>query len=127
MGVPQLPVCHSAMGHCLQMAWSIADRTVSPGLRCLQLAAARGATIPVGCRRMHPDFSHLERLSISADIFLCINFLCHLLPLRHALAALNSASSPVQSFPTEPPASGSIILICCLLPFKCGLAYGVLP
>ena len=77
--------------HCLQMAWTISDRAVSPALRCLQLAAARGATIPVGCRRMHPDFSHLERLSISADIFLCINFLCHLLPLRHAPAALNSA------------------------------------
>ena len=86
------------LSHRLQMAWTIADRAVSPGLRCLQLAAARGATIPVGCRRMHPDFSHLERLSISADIFLCINFLCHLLPLRHALAALNSASSSCATF-----------------------------
>ena len=85
--------CVLRMLHCLQMAWSIADRAVSPALRCLVLAAARGATIPVGCRRMHPDFSHLERLSISADIFLCINFLCHLLPLRHALAALHSAFS----------------------------------
>lgn len=34
--------------------------------------------------------------------------------------------APVQSLPPEPPASDSMILICCLLPFKCGLAYGVL-
>ena len=42
---------------------------------------------------MHPDFSHLERLSISCDIFLCINFICHLLPLRHGLAASNLTSA----------------------------------
>ena len=66
----------------MQMAWIIADRRHSPALRSLQLSAEKGATIPVGCRRMHPDFTHLEHLSITRDIFLCINFICHLLPLR---------------------------------------------
>ena len=68
------------------MAWIIADRRHSPALRSLQLSAEKGATIPVGCRRMHPDFTHLEHLSITRDIFLCINFICHLLPLRCCLA-----------------------------------------
>lgn len=67
------------------MAWIIADRRHSPALRSLQLSADKGATIPVGCRRMHPDFTHLDHLSITRDIFLCINFICHLLPLRCAL------------------------------------------
>ena len=67
------------------MAWIIADRRHSPALRSLQLSAEQGATIPVGCRRMHPDFTHLEHLSITRDIFLCINLICHLLPLRQAL------------------------------------------
>ena len=42
------------------MAWIIADSRHSRGLRSLQLSAEKGATIPVGCRRMHPDFTHLS-------------------------------------------------------------------
>lgn len=77
-----------------QMAWVIADKSISPALRSLQLSAEKGTSIPVGCRRMHPDFSHLHHLSITRDIYLCINFICHLLPLRCVLPAPVGPGSP---------------------------------
>ena len=84
-----------------QMAWVIADKSISPALRSLQLSAEKGTSIPVGCRRMHPDFSHLRHLSITRDIYLCINFICHLLPLRCVLPA------PVGQGSLLPPVSRS--------------------
>jgi hypothetical protein len=78
----------------MQMAWVIADKSISPALRSLQLGAEKGTSIPVGCRRMHPDLSHLRHLSITRDIYLCINFICHLLPLRCVLPAPVGAGFP---------------------------------
>lgn len=96
----------------MQMAWVIADKSISPALRSLQLSAEKGTSIPVGCRRMHPDFSHLHHLSITHDIYLCINFICHLLPLRCVLPAPVGQGSPSPPVSRSRPTLTGIIVSC---------------
>ena len=98
-----------------QMVWVIADKSISPALRSLQLSAEKGTSIPMGCRRMHPDFSHLHHLSITRDIYLCINFICQLLPLRCVLPApvgQGSRSPPVLR--SRPNLAGEICDALCM-------------